>query len=307
MPLPISYSPGAGRSAGQYFQIGRVKSIVMGPLKTGTNERDLDYTNPSDIGKIRYELLYSPLATSFSDLVSEPAYPIFSFIKHLPLINEIVFILIGPTEELNDRADRQQQFYFPAFDIWNHVNHGAFPNMDEYLQYLNETINIPSYGGEAVTGSLPLGYTFVEKPSIKNLKPFEGDTILQARFGQSIRFGSTNILTRETTWSDIGNQGDPITIIQNSQGNRVSKDPFLPIVEDINKDGSAIYMTSTQKINLVDINSFPLSSFETSITPIVQTILTIPKPVISDEVISMQAQDDLANPSPLPGPGTNNI
>lgn len=292
MPLPRSYSANAGRQIGQYFQIGRVKSIVMGPFKSGTNERDLDYNNSSDIGKIRYELLYSPVATSFSELVSDAAYPIFSFIKHLPLINEIVFILIGPTEELNDRADRQQQFYFPAFDIWNHVNHAAFPNMDEYSQYLNETINLPNFSGNAVTGSLPLGYTFIEKPNIRNLKPFEGDTILQARFGQSIRFGSTVTTVQETTWSENGIEGDPITIIQNSQGKRILKDPFSPIVEDINKDGSAIYLTSTQQINLLDINNFPLESFETPITPITKAIYKVPKQPFSNEINSARFQDN---------------
>jgi hypothetical protein len=291
MPLSKKYSADSGQSIGQYFQIGRVKSVVMGPLKMGTNEIDKDYTNPSDIGKIKYELLYSSLGTSKSEFVSEAAYPIFSFVKHLPLINEIVLIIIGPTEKLNDRASRQQQFYFPPFDTWNHVNHGAFPNMKEYSQYLSQFANIPSFSGNAVTGSVPLGYTFIEKPNIKNLKPFEGDTILQARFGQSIRFGSTNTLTRETTWSDSGNEGDPITIIQNSQGKRILRDPFAPIVEDINIDGSAIYLTSTQQINLLDINNFPLASFDTSITPITKAVYKIPRQTISNEINSANFQD----------------
>jgi hypothetical protein len=291
MPLSKKYSAAAGQSTGNYFQIGRVKSIVMGPFKSGTNEKDPDYNNASDIGKIRYELLYSNLDDIRSDFVFEPAYPIFSFIKHLPLINEIVFIITGPTEQLNDRASRQQQFYFPSFDIWNHVNHGAFPNMREYSEFISQFAGVPSFSGTAVTGSLPLGYTFVEKPNIKNLKPFEGDTILQARFGQSIRFGSTTITTKETTWSDNGNEGDPITIIQNSQGKRILKDPFAPIVEDINLDGSAIYLTSTQQINLLDINNFPLDSFQAPINPITKAVYKIPKQIISNEINSARFQD----------------
>lgn len=291
MPLSKKYSAGAGESVGQYFQIGRVKSVVMGPFKSGTNEIDRDYTNSSDIGKIRYELLYSSLGTSKSEYISEPAYPIFSFVKHIPLINEIVLIIVGPTEKLNDRSSRQQQFYFPPFDTWNHVNHGAFPNMKEYSEYLSQFSNLPSFSGTAVTGSLPLGYTFIEKPTIKNIKPFEGDSILQARFGQSIRFGSTNKTTDETTWSDNGNEGDPITIIQNSQGKRILRDPFSPIVEDINLDGSAIYLTSTQQINLLDINNFPLNSFQTPINSITKAVYKVPKPVISNEINSANFQD----------------
>jgi hypothetical protein len=290
MPLSKKYSADAGQSVGQYFQIGRVKSVVMGPFKTGTNEVDKDYNDSSDIGKIRYELLYSSLGTSKSEFVSEPAYPIFSFIKHIPLINEIVLIIIGPTEKLNDRASRQQQFYLPPFDTWNHVNHGAFPNMKEYSQHLTQFLNIPSFSGTAVTGSLPLGYTFVEKQDVKNLRPFEGDTVLQARFGQSIRFGST-VIPGGTTWSDSGNEGDPITIIQNSQGKRFIRDPFAPIVEDINLDGSAIYLTSTQQINLLDINNFPLASFEAPISPITKAVYRVPPKIISNEVNSAKFQD----------------
>ena len=92
-----------GRSIGQYFQIARVKSIVLGPYKGNTQERDPDYGSPIDIGKIKYELLYSPLGTSKSQGVSEPAWPMFNCMRQYPLVNEIVFIVTGPTEKLNDR------------------------------------------------------------------------------------------------------------------------------------------------------------------------------------------------------------
>ena len=70
-----------GKSVGQYFQIGRVKSIVLGPYKGSTQERDPDYGSPIDIGKIKYELMYSTLGTSKSGEVSEPAWPMFNFMR----------------------------------------------------------------------------------------------------------------------------------------------------------------------------------------------------------------------------------
>lgn len=281
-----------GQTGGQYFQIGRVKSIVLGPYKGNTQEIDPDYGGPSDIGKIRYELLYSPLTTSKSDQVSEPAYPMFSFLKQYPVVNEIVFIVTGPSERLNDRASNQQFFYLPPYDTWNAANHGSFPNMSEYAQFLNQFANRPGYSGNATSGSLPLGYTFQEKESVKNLRPFEGDIIMQARFGQSIRFGSTVPVMKEyNTWSQSGANGSPITIISNSQGKRSTPTKFDPIVEDINRDGSAIWMTSDQQINLEDINSFPLASFGVSINPVVQNVVKLQTLPVSDEVISAQFQD----------------
>lgn len=282
-----------GRSIGQYFQIGRVKSIVLGPYKGSSQERDPDYGSPIDIGKIKYELLYSPLGTSKSGEVSEPAWPMFGFMRQYPVVNEIVFIVTGPTEKLNDRIYNQQYFYFPPYSLWNRANHGAFPNMSEYSQFLKQNDNIQGYSGAAITGSsLPLGYTFQENQQVRNLQPFEGDTIVQARFGQSIRFGSTvPALKRDNTWSNSGNNGDPITIILNSQRQENQALKFNNIVENINKDGSAIYMTSTQEIFLEDINNFPLNSFGTPITAVSQPTLRVPKPAISNEVVAPAIQD----------------
>lgn len=281
-----------GKTRGQYFQIGRVKSIVLGPYKGNTKEIDPDYGSPNDIGKIRYELLYSSLSTSKSQAVSEPAYPMSGFLKQYPSVSEIVLIIVGPSRKLNDGSDKQQQYYFPPFALWGSSNHNAFPNLDELADYYNNYVNKPGYSGNATSGSLPLGYTLQEK-DVKNLRPFEGDIILQSRFGQSIRFGSTVPVMKDfNTWSQSGNNGSPITIITNSQGERKTITPFDPIVEDINRDGSAIWMTSTQQVNLQDINSFPLNSFGTGINPIVQNVVKLQQLPTSDETISAQFQDE---------------
>lgn len=286
-----------GKSSGHFLQVGRVKSIVLGPYKGNTTQKDPDYGSPADIGKIKYELLYSPLGTSKSKEVSEPAWPIFNFIKQFPVVNEIVLILFGPGEGLNDKASNQQFFYFPPYQLWNHANHSAFPNMSEYAEYLKQYNNEAGYLGSKTNGaSIPLGYTFEENQEVKNLQPFEGDIILQARFGQSIRFGSTvPVMKKNNNWSNSGNNGDPITIIVNGQGQNKTLSKFDPIVEDINKDKSSIYLTSGQEINLQDINNFPLNSFGTRIDPIVQPTLELIKPAISDEIVPAKLQDQNSN------------
>jgi hypothetical protein len=287
----------SGASEGNLLQIGRVKSIVLGPYKGNSTQIDPDYTSPADIGKIKYELLYSPYGTSKSQNVSEPAWPIFNFFKQYPVVHEIVLILVGPGESLNDRASNQQFFYFPPYQIWNHANHSAFPNMAEYSQYLKQFSNQPGYQGSTIkTQSLPLGFTFEENQEVKNLQPFEGDTILQARFGQSIRFGSTvPVMKKSNNWSNSGNNGDPITIIVNGQGRNRTLTKFDPIVEDINKDKSSIYLTAGQEINMEDLNLFPLASFRKFINPMVQDAIEIVKPPISNEIFSAQLQDQNSN------------
>lgn len=286
-----SFSGDSGQRGGQYFQIGRVKSIVLGPYKGGTKYRDPDYSSPADLGKIRYELLYSPLGTSFSNNVSDPAYPISGFLKHYPVINEIVLILAGPSDGLNDKSTDQKQFYFPPYNLWNDSNHNAFPNLNEWGDFLNNSANQPGYSGNSVTTTkLPIGYTFKER-FIRNLQPFEGDIILQSRFGQSIRFGSTVPEQKASnTWSNSGDTDDPITIITNEQGYRAELQKFDTFVEDINRDGSAIYMTSTQEIN-IDLSKFPLNSFKTTIKPVTQTVLEVARVPISNYGTSAAEQD----------------
>lgn len=280
---------------GHYFQIGRVKSIVMGPYIANTKMPNPDYKGASDIGKISYEILYSTKSTSKSKEVSPPAWPIFSFIKQYPTVNEIVLIIAGPTDKLNDNFSSQKFFYFPPYDLWNHVNHAAFPNLDELAQFRDQYINQPRYQGSAVIKPplLPLGYTFQEKEDIRNLQPFEGDTILESRFGQSIRFGSTvPVMKNSNNWSNYGDNGDPITMIINGQGKTSNLSKFDLKVEDINKDKSSIYLTAGQEINMEDLNLFPLNSFKVNIGNIIQPPVQLVKPVISDEVTSAQFQDE---------------
>lgn len=291
-----NFSGDNGSLRGQYYQIGRVKSVVMGPIKAD-GKTDENYKGASSIGSVYYELLYSALSTSKSKEVSEPAYPIWNFIRQIPLINEIIIILPGPTKKLNDSAANTQYYYMPAYALWNNPNHNGFPNMEEWADFLNTDANKPEYSGNSTSSKLlPLGFTFRENPIVKDLQPFEGDIIVQGRFGQSIRLGSTvSVMKKFNTWSNNSQDknGDPITIITNSQGKRNIKEEnkFNPIVEDINIDGSSIYLTSTQEINLVDINNFPLASFGVAIAPITQKVVEVQKKPISDEVISATTQD----------------
>lgn len=274
-----------GRYPVQYMQLARVKDIVLGPNKGGTLYTDPNYSSPADIGKIYYELLYSPIDPSFSEKVSEPAWPLWSFVKQFPLINEIVIIVKGPSRGLNDKSTAQQQFYFPAYAMWGDPNQNGFPNLQEWSQYLKDYENKPEYAGSSTIASQDIfGYTFRDKPKIKNLRPFEGDSILQGRFGQSIRFGSTVPEQKiENTWSNSGESGDPITIICNEQkpSDRFEKTirKFDPIVEDINRDGSMIILTSTQEIFLEDVNNFPFRSFGKGIVRQNQPVYEFPRPI----------------------------
>ena len=56
----------------------------------------------------------------------------------------------------------------------------------------------------------------------KNMLPFEGDMILEGRFGNSIRFGSSTPKGKNN-WSENDSEGDPITILRVANPNKNSK------------------------------------------------------------------------------------
>jgi hypothetical protein len=76
-----------------------------------------------------------------------------------------------------------------------------------------------------------------------------------------MRLGST-VKNTPNTWSSTGENGDPITIIRNGQGNQTDEG-WIPTVEDINNDDTSIYFTSTQKIPL-EASSTSYSSYSSN-------------------------------------------
>ena len=285
---------------GPGYIIGRVKDIVLGPIKHGElNIKDDRFTGYGDIGKITFDILYSPWASSM-DGTSKPAYPMFSFIKHLPVIHEIVYIIPGPSPDMNDDMANRKLYYMPAYSLWNASNHNAFPNLDEFAQYMNNQKSKGNYNSSPTTiqYEMPKGYTFGENENIRSLTPFEGDTILESRFGQSIRFGSTiPTMKKYNHWSDSGKNGDPIIIIRNGQGIPTNpNDKFATTVEDINSDNSSIYLTAGQKITINSIINYPLYSFDKVeyVTEEQNVITSYHQSPISNESIDAVAQDEIA-------------
>jgi len=82
------------------------------------------------------------------------------------------------------------------------------------------------------------GDYFKTEKGIHKLKMYEGDSLVETRFGQSIRFSGYN---------NPKNIFSPTVIIRNGESQITRKKPVTEaILEDVNKDGSIIAMTSDQ-------------------------------------------------------------
>lgn len=155
------------------------------------------------------------------------ALPLDPNLKNYPLIGETVMLIDGPSYSTQNVDSTGGKYYIGVINIWN-----------------NPQQNSP--------GNDTLGKTFVENADIRPLLPFEGDYIIQGRKGAGIRFGSTvPLYSNISEWSRNGRpDGDPITIVVNGY---VTTDTgsLVPNIEEINKEMSSIYMTSTQTIPLI--------------------------------------------------------
>ena len=201
------------------------------------------------------------------------AKPLFPNLKIYPLINELVYIITLPSYRQSS-VNTGEYYYFQPINLFNSNHHNALPNFFNSPIGISEE-NRPSYS-ESELGlnfepidKLPdinLGNTFLEKDNIKPTQVFEGDIIHEGRWGQSLRFGSTvNNSAVFNPWSNLGTNGSPITILRNDQ-HIDELDPWIPQVENINRDRSSIYLTSTQQIP-IEVASKKYKSYEKGLEP----------------------------------------
>lgn len=223
----------------------RVKDIILDDAHPEFGS----YGEWASIGVILIENITQP--TTNKSII--PVYPLFPNIKHYPLINEIVTVLSLPSNGLETNTASSRLYYLPPTNIWGSQHHNAIPGSSELAPSQQKDYQQTSVGSvRRVTDGgteIRLGNTFVEQLNINPLQPFEGDHIIEGRFGQSLRFGSSE-------------GKDPITKIRNGQGEKTTEG-WTTIGEDINEDKASIYLTSTQQVNL-EPNIFNYNSYNTA-------------------------------------------
>ena len=209
-------------------QIGKVFGVVLNE-NTPSREQFERVGGWSGIGAILY-LDYEASKTqgNIVDLNKcNIALPLDPNLKNYPLVGETVLLTDGPSFQSQFSSAAGRKYYTGTINVWN-----------------NPQQNAPF--------STTLGKTFIENADIRSLLPFEGDYIIQGRKGAGIRFGSTvPLYSTVSEWSRNGRpSGDPITILVNGY---VTTDTgsLTPNIEEINKEMSSIYMTSTQTIPLI--------------------------------------------------------
>jgi murein DD-endopeptidase MepM/ murein hydrolase activator NlpD len=208
------------------YQIGKVYGIVT-TENTPTEAAFKVAGEYSGIGTVffkDYNLSKNDTGSIEDVHILPRAIPLFPQIQYAPLIGELIYIVDLPSPQSQVDPTVGQKYYV-TINLWNNNQQNSQP----------------------VGNNDFLGTTFSENSNIRPLIPYQGDYIVGSRQGSALRFSTTTRInnSNQNEWSDIGSESDPITILTNGLAYNPEQKYYI---EQINKDASSIYLTSTQKI-----------------------------------------------------------
>lgn len=152
--------------------------------------------------------------------------------RTLPLNKEIVTLSTGADPGSIDNPGKTRTYWKEVVNVWNHPHHNAAPDT---LQ--------DNWQDDLLKG-------FPEQKTINPLIANPGDTLIEGRLGQSIRFGGSK---GASTYIDDSNNGKPVIIISNGQV--TTKNGSDLIEENINEDFNSLYFFSDHKSILKSANN----------------------------------------------------
>jgi hypothetical protein len=278
---------------------------VLAVILDDTTYPDLfkKYGEWASIGGIVWEYVKNP-TTDKSLYTKNFALPLSPNIKHIPVENEIVLLVISSDSGVLNDVTSYQYYYLPPTNVWASSHHNATPDQI----YSNPGVNtLPGsqkqdytlVGGTLVrrvndegTEIFKPGDPFVENRYIRTLAPYPGDVLVEGRYGNSLRFSSTSKFGLKNNWSNYEAFNAPITILRNGQKIDFKQDPWVNIAEDINVDFSSIYLTSNQQIQLIP-SSFSTAGYKVNqYTPKSISSYTDPQIILSSNRLVFNSKSD---------------
>ena len=221
-----SSSTRAGGSKGSKTTYGRV-------VKTILSLSDPDCTDSSMLNGVFYRLPRTPGDESNDTGIANKvlfAKQGNASMRVIPMEGELVEIV--PALGVDATAGKVM-YWGKIVNVWNHPHHNAVPDTKQ------ENWSDRLIGGQT------------EESTVSPLQANPGDTLLEGRLGQSIRFGGYKGV--QSTNIDSSNDGKPIILISNGQITTTEGD--TPIEEDINKDYNSIHLVSDHQSTLLQINT----------------------------------------------------
>jgi hypothetical protein len=303
----LSYNNAVSRIIADTNRMFPVRVIDVSLTPSSNGKSIFQLTNGwYGIGAIKFEpLSNSTIPSEFPQ--GNIAYPLDINFRNLPLINEIVYVILGPSfRKLTEGNSDSFDFYYTnTLSIWNGVHLNPLPSPNNFSSDTNTVSNQDVADGIENNKNNKLteasyGRIFKENEKIRNLYPQEGDVIIEGRFGNSLRFTSTNRQPSGSTniqspWSTSGTNGTPLTILRNGQYDvGLNRDNWFPVFENIQGDASSIYLTAGQAIP-VALATRNFASFGIDAVPQIDTTERLQRVDLENTKVSANEADSTEN------------
>jgi hypothetical protein len=202
-----------------------------------------------------------------------------STIRRIPLKHELVACFNAPILGANEGRVDTGLYYLDPVNIQNTVHINVLPEMAKPGTFLGgtgtNTAKNYTLANNTIVPDKPIkfGEDFVEADNVQFIQPYEGDTLLESRYGSSIRMGGSfpRLKTKyqePAPWKS-SDPGAPIIVLRNGRRNNVRGNVF--IVENPIDDASSIYLTSTQRLSAlqtsqrnIGLGVTPITAFNSS-------------------------------------------
>lgn len=202
------------------------------------------------------------------------AYPLDSNKTKYPLENEIILVVNAPNYMAQTSKENYttQYYYFAIVPGFNAVEQNCIPNESKISE-----------------GSGNISGRFNSKGTVKRLLKAPGDITIEGRSGSAIRLGST---VDGFSSGISGPDRAPFVVIHNSQ--HPTEGVSAPQFEDVNKDGSSIYMISGHNVG-IELSSFNFESYGEEVSiPDKNNFVVADIPVESPQEESLDSKDKKA-------------
>lgn len=212
---------------------------------TEQNLKDQKY-----IGAVRYKLANQLTQDSENLPIAFPLNPNF---YTLPLLNEIILIHETDNGNFYERVRGHNSPNFSTniglLEAANKPKDGSFMQEKGIDAFKKAEAGIPESNIKKTPNNIPkndVGKYFKRELNYHYLRPYEGDTIIQGRHGNSIRFSGHAHPTREQV-----KKAYPSILIRNNENDKSKNNIKIYdyTIEDINEDGTSIHITSGEYIS----------------------------------------------------------
>lgn len=184
------------------------------------------------------------------------AKPLNANLLRVPIVGEVVLCLPAPSAYASGIRKSIDYYYIDIISLQNSVHHNALPTATAFkTTAATASGNSESYiqsaaGITNVEQSPEIDSNFKENVNVKPLQNYVGDVLLTGRYGQSLRFSSTQNTSNFTVsprWKGTANS-DPITILSTTRQKQYTGKFNDFKSENFNDDDCTIVMSTGQEL-----------------------------------------------------------